>query len=159
MIARSLLVLSALLLAGAARPATVVAARGHWAALDHGALCEAAARPLPPSSERERAARAGLRFGGLGQPRFFARLSRPLRTGSSVMLRIGTGMFLLAGRGEWAWSHAPGQSDAIMAAMRGASAMRVDARDSRGQRFTDRYLLAGAPTAIDAAAAACAGKI
>ena len=48
---------------------------------------------------------------------------------------------------------------AIIAAMRGARSMRVEARDQRGRRFADRYLLDGAPTAIDAAAAGCAGKI
>jgi hypothetical protein len=37
--------------------------------------------------------------------------------------------------------------------------MRIEARDRAGRRFADRYLLAGAPTAIDPAAAACAGKI
>jgi hypothetical protein len=34
--------------------------------------------------------------------------------------------------------------------------MRVDSRDASGRRFVDRYLLDGAPTAIDAAAARCA---
>jgi hypothetical protein len=37
--------------------------------------------------------------------------------------------------------------------------MRVDSRDQAGGRFVDRYLLEGAPTAIDAAAARCAGKM
>jgi hypothetical protein len=41
--------------------------------------------------------------------------------------------------------------------------MRVESRDERGVRFSDPYLLDGAPTAIDAAAARCslraAGKI
>ena len=37
--------------------------------------------------------------------------------------------------------------------------MRVEGRDAGGRRFADRYLLNGAPTAIDAAAAGCAGKI
>jgi hypothetical protein len=37
--------------------------------------------------------------------------------------------------------------------------MRVESRDDAGGRFTDRYLLDGVPTAIDAAAARCAGKI
>ena len=38
--------------------------------------------------------------------------------------------------------------------------MRVEARDMAGRRFSDPYVLAGAPTAIDAAAARSrAGKI
>jgi hypothetical protein len=36
--------------------------------------------------------------------------------------------------------------------------MRVEARDGAGRRFADTYGLAGAATAIDAAAARCAGK-
>jgi hypothetical protein len=50
------------------------------------------------------------------------------------------------------------QEAAILAAARGATSMRVEARDAAGRRFADRYLLDGAPTAIDAAAAGCAGK-
>jgi hypothetical protein len=74
------------------------------------------------------------------------------------MLTIGSHPFMLVSRGDWAWSRGPLQEAAILAAARGATGMRVEARDAAGRRFADRYLLAGAPTAIDAAAAACAGK-
>ncbi len=74
------------------------------------------------------------------------------------MLTIGARPFMLVSRGDWAWSRGPLQEAAILSAARGASAMRVEARDGAGRRFADRYLLDGAPTAIDAAAAACAGK-
>jgi hypothetical protein len=50
-----------------------------------------------------------------------------------------------------------------MAAVRGGGTMRIEARDAAGVRFIDPYVLEGAPTAIDAAAARCAlrgaGKI
>jgi hypothetical protein len=36
--------------------------------------------------------------------------------------------------------------------------MTVESRDGAGRRFVDPYALDGAATAIDAAAAACAGK-
>ena len=75
------------------------------------------------------------------------------------MLTVGDRPFLLAGRGAWAWGRSPAQDAAILAAVRDARSMRVQSRDASGRRFTDRYLLDGAPTAIDAAAAACAGKI
>ena len=75
------------------------------------------------------------------------------------MLTIGEQPFLLVARGDWAWSNGPLQEAAIIAAARSAQSMRIEARDSSGRRFTDRYLLDGAPTAIDAAAAGCAGKI
>ena len=45
---------------------------------------------------------------------------------------------------------------AIVAAMRSAGAMSVSARDAAGRRFTDRYSLAGAATAMDAATVGCA---
>jgi len=60
-------------------------------------------------------------------------------------------------------SRGPLQEQAIIAAARDASTMQVESRDGAGQRFSDPYLLDGAPTAIDAAAARCAlrgaGKI
>ena len=79
------------------------------------------------------------------------------------MLTISGQPFLLATRDGWAWSRGPMQAQAIIAAMRGATTMTVASRDERGVRFSDPYLLDGAPTAIDAAAARCAlrgaGKI
>jgi len=45
---------------------------------------------------------------------------------------------------------------AIVAAMRSAGTMSVSATDSAGRRFTDRYSLEGAATALDAATVGCA---
>ena len=54
-------------------------------------------------------------------------------------------------------------SVAIIEALRNATNMNITSRDAAGVRFSDPYLLDGAPTAIDAAAARCAlrgaGKI
>ena len=72
------------------------------------------------------------------------------------MLSVGPQPFQLVARGPEAWSTGPAQEAAIIAAARVATGMRVEARDSSGRRFADRYLLAGAPSAIDAAAAGCA---
>ena len=143
-----------------AAPAERLFAGGAWAALRFGGTCVAGARPLPPVSRREPQARAGFRFerGGRRFGEFHVRLSRLPRPGSSVMLRIGEQPFLLAVRGEWAWSRGPAQDLAIIAAARAARSMRVQARDGSGRGFGDAYLLDGAPTAIDAAAAGCAGK-
>jgi hypothetical protein len=138
----------------------VLAAQGHWAAVKYGARCEAVARPLLPAAKRQPQARAGFGFAERGPRRgeFHVRLSRVPRPGSNVMLTVGSRPFMLVARGDWAWSRGPLQEAAILAAARGATAMRVEARDGSGRRFADRYLLDGAPTAIDAAAAACAGK-
>lgn len=139
--------------------AQILAAQGSWAALKFGDRCEALARPLLPAARRQPAARAGFSFAaGPAQGQFHVRLSRVTRAGSSVMLTIGDRPFLLLARGDWAWSRGPLQESAILEAARGAPAMRVEGRDAGGRRFADRYLLNGAPTAIDAAAAGCAGK-
>jgi hypothetical protein len=89
---------------------------------------------------------------------FHAHLSRVARPGSSVMLTVGGQPFLLVARGDWAWSRGPLQEQAIIAAVRSSTGMRVEARDLAGRRFVDPYALDGAPTAIDSAAARCAGK-
>jgi hypothetical protein len=147
-----------------AAPAQALGAQGSWAALKFGDRCEAEARPLLPAARRQPEARAGFSFGVRGsgdstRGQFHVRLSRVPRAGSSVMLTIGERPFLLVARGDWAWSRGPLQEAAIIDAARAARSMRIEARDGAGRRFADRYLLDGAPTAIDAAAAGCAGKI
>lgn len=141
--------------------AQILFAQGHWAAIKLGDRCEAAARPLPPAARRQPEARAGFSFGSGGSKRgeFHVRLSRVPRPGASVMMTIGERPFMLLARGDWAWSRGPLQEATIIEAARAATSMRIEARDRSGRRFADRYVLAGAPTAIDAAAAACAGKI
>ena len=143
-----------------AAPTEILFAQGSWAALKFGDRCEALARPLLPAAKRQPEARAGFGFGARGSwhGQFHVRLSRVPRPGSSVMLTIGERPFLLLARGDWAWSRGPLQEAAIIDAARGAASMRVESRDGAGRRFADRYLLSGAPTAIDAAAAGCAGK-
>jgi hypothetical protein len=144
-----------------AAPAQTLTAKGSWAALKFGDRCEAAARPLLPAARRQPEARAGFTFrrGGSMHGQFHVRLSRVPRPGSSVILTIGERPFLLIASGDWSWSRGPLQEAAIIEAVRAARSMRIEARDGAGRRFTDRYLLDGAPTAIDAAAAGCAGKI
>jgi len=148
-----------LLLAGAAvaAPSRLLIARGTWAAFDRGASCEAIAKPLLPVRKLDAQPYVAIAFDRAG-PRhgqLFAQLRRPARAGSSVILTIGDQPFLLAVRGASAWSRDSRQEAAIIAALRGAGGMRLEARDLSGRRFTDRCLLDGAPTAIDAAAAAC----
>ncbi len=143
--------------AAAAAPSRLIVAGGSWASFDRGTACEALARPIAPPRRGEGQAHVAVAFdrGGPRQGQLFVRLRRPARPGSSVMLVVGGQPFQLLARGTSAWSRDPAQEAAILAAMRGAGGLRVTARDASGRRMTDRYLLAGAPTAIDAAAAAC----
>jgi hypothetical protein len=151
------LVLLALAGAAAAAPSRLIVARGAWASFDRGQSCEAVAKPIAPSRKVRVQPYVAIAFDRAGprQGQLFAQLRRPLRAGSSVMLTIGDQPFLLVARGSSAWSKDSAQETAILAAVRSAGGMRVEGRDSSGRRMTDRYLLDGAPTAIDAAAAAC----
>ena len=158
---RALFVASLLACAGASAFAvtpSIVAAAGRWAALRGPAHCEAASLALLPASRTRAQGRASLSFDGARRRGQLAvMLSRPTRAGSSVMLTIGDTPFLLVSRGAMAWSRGPIQEAAIIAAARHESGMRIEARSERGGRFIDRYLLDGAPTALDAAAA-CAER-
>ncbi|MFL6734085.1 MAG: hypothetical protein ACJ8EY_05260 [Sphingomicrobium sp.] len=144
-----------------AAPAARLYAGGSWAALDRGTVCEAATRSERIAAKGKVQAIAGFAFSADRRRwgEFYTRLSRPTRGDSTVMLTIGDQPFLLASRGQWAWSRGPAQQDAIVTAARGNAWMQVEARDPAGVRFRDPYRLDGAPTAIDAAAARCAGKM
>ena len=136
----------------------IIHSGGSWAAIDRGSVCEAQARSGRIAAKGKVQAVAGVSFSADRRRwgEFHARLSRIPRAGATVMLDIAGQPFLLVTRGGWAWSRGPGQAQAIIAAMREAGSMRIDSRDGAGRRFTDPYLLDGAPTAIDAAAARCA---
>ena len=135
-------------------------AGGGWAAIDRGATCEALARSVLVAPKGRTQATAGFAFTADRRRwgEFHAQLSRIPRAGSSVMLDIGGQPFLMVTRGVGACCGGGRHEQAIIAAARNASAMRIEARDADGRRFVDTYALGGAPTAIDAAAAACAGK-
>jgi hypothetical protein len=136
----------------------VVVARGQWAALNEGRVCEAASKSLRPALKERPQARASLSFdaGGPRRGQFTVQLSRMPRAGASVMLTVGKTPFLMISRGDRAWSRGPGQEAAIIEAMRGNGGMKVEARSPGGGRIRDYYSLDGAPLAIDAAAACAA---
>lgn len=84
------------------------------------------------------------------------RLSREVRETGNVRLAVGNRRFDLIAQGQDAWARDKGQDAAIIAAMRSATRMSVSATASNGARFTDRYTLEGAATAMDAALVGCA---
>lgn len=83
------------------------------------------------------------------------RLSRVVGD-KGATLRIGEQRFVLPTLGRDAWAADSRMDAAIVAALRSATRMTVTGRDTNGRRFTDRYNLAGAATAIDAAVVGCA---
>ena len=160
-----MLVLLAIIPSSGSARGTIVFARGAWAAIDRGSVCEALSRSQKIAPKDKVQAIAGVSFTADHRRwgEFHVQLSRLPRGDSTVMLNVGSQPFLLATRGGWAWSRGPAQAEAIVAALRGGTTMSVASRDAAGVRFSDPYLLDGAPTAIDAAAARCslrgAGKI
>ena len=84
------------------------------------------------------------------------RLSRITAPAAAISLSVGGQRFALAGGGGDAWARDRRMDAAIVAAMRSAGSMSVSARDRAGNRFTDRYSLEGAATAMDAATVGCA---
>ena len=84
------------------------------------------------------------------------RLSRTLAASATISLSVGGQRFQLTGGGGDAWARDRTRDGAIVAAMRSASSLSVSARDRAGNRFTDRYRLEGAATAMDAATVGCA---
>jgi hypothetical protein len=159
---RSFLVLALAGFAGSAvARGAIVYAGGAWAAIDRGGVCEAISRSQKVVPRDKVQPIAGISFTADRRRwgEFHARLSRMPRGDASVMLQVSGQPFLLTTRGGWAWSRGPAQAQAIIEALRNGTAMSITSRDMAGVRFSDPYLLDGAPTAIDAAAARCAGKI
>ena len=140
---------------------SIIVARGSWAAIDRGDSCVALSKSLRIAAKGKVQGTAGFAFSPDRRRwgEFHARLSHVPRAGSSVILTVGAQPFLLVSRNDWAWSRGQAQEQAIIAALRNSGGMRVEGRDLAGRRFVDPYALAGAPTAIDAAAARCAGKM
>ena len=144
--------------ASGVQAARIAFAGGGWAAIDFGAQCEARTKGLWAKTDTKPYAGFAFEPGRARQGQFYVHLSRPARDGASAIATIGSQPFLLAGRGQWGWSRNAEQQRAILNAARYGQALRVESRDQRGRRIVDHYALAGAASAIDAAAAACAGK-
>ncbi|MGX7951770.1 hypothetical protein ACWPM1_04305 [Tsuneonella sp. HG249] len=132
----------------------------NWGAFrDPGAgRCYAIAMPEPSRAARDYRAFASVgtwpKRGVRGQVHF--RLSRKLPAEPAITLSIGGQRFMLTGGGGDAWTRDRTMDASVIAAMRSAGSMSISARDLRGRRFSDRYDLRGAATAMDAATLGCA---
>ena len=139
---------------------TNVAVREGWAAFADQSphRCYAIAEPV--RGPRPRGWRPYLSVGFWpahdARPQIQARLSRKPADGAPVTLAIGDRRFALVAGGADAWTADPRQDFAITTAMRGAPSLSIESRAQGGGAFADGYALVGAPTAIDAAAVACA---
>ncbi len=89
-----------------------------------------------------------------GQVHF--RLSREVAASPRLSLLLGGTRYELIGGGADAWAADKRRDAAIVSAMRSTDAMSVSGIDKAGRRFTDRFSLKGAATALDAATVGCA---
>jgi hypothetical protein len=138
---------------------------GQWGAFRDPQVprCYAIAAANPEARASARAAREHAAFASVGTwPRrgvrgqLHFRLSRNLADRPRLSLAIGGQRFELSGGGADAWARDRTMDAAIVAAMRSAGSKSVSATDRAGRRFTDRYDLDGAATALDAATIGCA---
>lgn len=120
--------------------------------------CYAIAMAEPSAMRREYQPFAAIgtwpRRGVRGQ--IHLRMSRRLAPGRPIVLALGEQRFALVGGGGDAWAANDRDNAAIIAAMRSAPFMRVNARDARGRSFANVWALSGAASAMDAAAIGCA---
>ena len=125
--------------------------------------CYAIAAAEPEVRESARKARERAPFASVGtwpkrgvRGQLHFRISRNLADSPRLSLAIGGQRFELTGGGGDAWAKDRTMDAAIVAAMRSAGSMSLSATDRAGRRFTDRYDLEGAATAMDAATVGCA---
>lgn len=138
---------------------------GQWGAFRDPQVprCYAIAAAEPEVRASARNAREHAPFASIGTwPRrgvrgqLHLRVSRNLADSPRLSLAIGGQRFELTGGGGDAWAKDRAMDAAVVAAMRSAGSMSVSATDKAGRRFTDRYSLEGAATAMDAATVGCA---
>lgn len=157
---RRLLPLCLVLAATPALARDALGISGDWAAFrdPETPRCYAIAMAAPSTMQRDFQPFASVgwwpRQQARGQLHF--RLSRQLQPGAPVSLSIGGQRIALTGGGADAWAPDKRADAAIVAAMRSAREMTIYARDAKGRGFSNTYALAGAATAMDAAALGCA---
>lgn len=143
----------ALLLMGARE---TVGVYGGWGAFrdDDPAKCFAIAQPVDP---RQRAGFLSIATwpGQNVRGQLHVRLSRPRGGTARVTLSVGDRRFDLVAGDADAWAPDARTDAAIIAAMRSSRSLSIEALGQGGVPFADTYALAGAATAIDAAALAC----
>lgn len=159
---RSLVVLAGAL-ALAAPPALARESLGvfdGWAAFRDANVprCYAIAIPEPSTTRQDYAPYADVAIWPARKVRnqVHLRVSRRMQPGQKIFLGVGPQRFELTGGGGDAWAADRRMDAAIVAAMRSASAMTLAARDTGGKRFSHTWQLAGAASAMDAAAIGCA---
>lgn len=137
---------------------TAIGAWGQWAAFSdrEPPRCYAITAPLAPGGTDRRGGFASVSFAHGGrQGAIFVRFTVARIASAPVTLAVGERRFALTGDAHAAWSAAPAIDRAVIGALRGGGVLTVATIAATGRPFTERYSLAGAATAIDAASLAC----
>ena len=131
---------------------------GEWGAFRDPQVPRCYAIAVPETQRPEQAPYASIGTWPRKQVRgqVHVHLSRMMAAHSSIRVALGSARFDLTGGGADAWAQDRRMDAAIVAAMRSASTMWVTAVDHAGHRFSDKYSLEGAATAMDAATVGCA---
>ena len=154
------MVLLCAVLAGPALARDSLGMFGTWAAFrdPQTPRCYAIAMAAPSTLQRDYQPYADVaswpRQNLRGQVHF--RLSRRVEPGAAIVLTVGGQHFSLTGGGGDAWAADRRMDAAIVAAMRSAGSMTVNARGADGRGFSNTWQLDGAATAMDAATVGCA---
>ncbi len=149
--------LIAMLIAAPAAARDTIGVYRNWGAFRDAvpARCYAIARPVKAGGTTTGWASVATWPGRGLQSSLHVRLSRPRDRSAPVTLTIGERRFDLAANGLDAWATDAAGDHALVAALRSGRSMSIEAVAAGGRPFADVYLLAGAATAIDAAALAC----
>lgn len=147
------LLLAAVAIAASAAAREPIGLWSGWGAFrdDRPARCYAIAQPVNRRAGFATVAHRPAQPGG----QIHLRLSRPRSPQAAVTLSVGERRFALTATAEDAWAPDARTDAAVIAAMRDGRSMSVETVAASGRPFADVYALAGAPTAIDAAALAC----
>ncbi len=157
---RRLILATAMLIAAPALARDGLGTFGQWAAFrdPETPRCYAIAMAAPSTMQRDYQPYASIGWWPLSEVRgqVHFRLSRKLQPNAPISLSIGGQRIPLVGGGGDAWAPDKRGDAAIIAAMRSAGQLTVNARDANGRGFSNSYDLQGAATALDAAAVGCA---
>jgi len=150
----------ALALALVLQPRDALGTFGSWGAFrDPSPLrCFAIAKPVTRTRNGQPFASIATWPGQGVRNQLHIRLSRVRAANARVTLAIGERRFELRAGDMDAWAPDARTDAAVVAAIRDGRSMSVETVSADGTAFADTYKLAGAATAIDAAALGCAGR-
>ena len=144
------------MIAGPAMARDTIGVWNRWGAFSDPSprRCFAIAQPVDPDHRAGFASIANWPGQNI-RSQLHIRLSRSRAGNARVTLSIGERRFELMAGTDDAWAPDARTDAAIVSAMRSGRSMSVEGLGRDGSAFADVYALAGAATAIDAAALAC----